>query len=254
LGVTYYVRAYATNSTGTNYGVQYSFVTTTGIPTLTTTSLSGITSTTASGGGSISSQGSSVVTSRGVCWSTSTNPTTTNSKTIDGTGTGSFTSSLTSLSPSTTYYVRAYATNTQGTAYGSQVSFTTLPSTSGSCQVSNLSAYKNVSNQWVFKFNINANCSSYTVNVCRYNLKNPSIPPTLTTSAVACGVRNGMTSYVPSTAERTAGFIERVMSPQPTAATQVGFGSWWYSVDIKCNATSCTGSNTTKFFFFVPGI
>ena len=171
-----------------------------------------------------------------------------------GAGLGSIAVGPTGLTPGTLYYVRSYATNTQGTSYGNQVSFTTLPSTSGSCSVSNLSAYKNVNNQWVFKFNINTNCSSYTVNVCRYNLSNPSVQPTSTTSAVACGVRNSMSSYVPSTAERTAGFIERVMSPQPSAATQVGFGSWWYSVDVKCNATSCTGSNTTKFFFFVTGL
>jgi len=254
LGVTYYVRAYATNSTGTNYGVEYSFVTTNGFPILTTTSISGITSSSASSGGSITSQGSSIVTARGVCWSTSQNPTISNSKTSNGSGTGTFTSSLTSLLPSTTYYVRSYATNSQGTAYGSQVSFTTLPSTSGSCQVSNLSAYKNSSNKWVFKFDINTNCSSYTVNVCRYSSSNPLVQPTLTTSAVACGLRNSMSSYVPSTAERTAGFIERVMSPQPSAATQVGLGSFWYSVDVKCNSASCSGSNTTKFFFFVTGL
>ena len=66
------------------------------------------------------------VTARGVCWSTSQNPTISNSHTTDGNGTGSFTSSLTNLTPNTTYYVRAYATNNAGTGYGEQKSFTTL--------------------------------------------------------------------------------------------------------------------------------
>jgi len=94
-------------------------------PTVTTAAITGVTSNSASGGGNVTSQGSSEVTARGVCWSTSQNPTTADSKTIDGSGTGSFTSTITGLSPSTPYYVRAYATNSTGTGYGSQVSFTT---------------------------------------------------------------------------------------------------------------------------------
>ncbi len=97
-------------------------------PTVTTTSITSITSTSASGGGNVTSQGSSSVTARGVCWSTSENPTIAGSKTVDGSGTGSFTSSITGLSASTMYYVRAYATNGAGTSYGSQVSFTTSTS------------------------------------------------------------------------------------------------------------------------------
>ena len=94
-------------------------------PTLTTTAATNITGTTASSGGNISTDGGSPVTARGVCWSTSTNPTIANSKTIDGTGTGIFPSSITGLTVESTYYVRAYATNSVGTAYGNEVSFTT---------------------------------------------------------------------------------------------------------------------------------
>jgi len=94
-------------------------------PTLTTTAASAIAITTATAGGSISSDGGSAVTARGVCWNTASGPTTANSKTSDGTGTGAFTSSLTGLVTATKYYVRAYATNAIGTAYGNEVSFTT---------------------------------------------------------------------------------------------------------------------------------
>ena len=127
---TYYVRSYATNSTGTGYGQELSF-TTTGvatIPVLATTAISSITSTTAVSGGNISSDGNSAVTVRGVCWSTASGATIAlSTKTIDGTGTGSFTSNITGLTGSTTYYLRAYATNAVGTAYGSEVIFTTSP-------------------------------------------------------------------------------------------------------------------------------
>jgi formylglycine-generating enzyme required for sulfatase activity len=78
-------------------------------------------------GGVISSDGGELITNRGVCWSISQNPTVSlNTKTSDGTNVGSFTSSITGLQPSTTYYVRAYATNSVGTAYGNEVSFKTL--------------------------------------------------------------------------------------------------------------------------------
>jgi len=124
---TYYVRAYATNSAGTAYGSEVSFTTLQNVtlPTVTTSQVTNITQTTATGGGNVTSAGGGTVTARGVCWSTSHNPTTSSSHTTDGSGTGSFTSSLTNLTPNTTYYVRAYATNSAGTAYGSEVSFTT---------------------------------------------------------------------------------------------------------------------------------
>ena len=126
-GTTYYVRAYATNSAGTGYGIQVVFTTTAyALPTLTTTAISAITNTTANSGGSISLDGGASVTARGVCWSTSSNPTVSlSTKTLDGSGTGSFTSSITGLVAGTTYYMRAYATNSAGTAYGNQLVFTT---------------------------------------------------------------------------------------------------------------------------------
>lgn len=97
------------------------------VPVLTTSATSNILQTTASCGGNITSDGDAAITARGVCWSTSQTPTTANSKTADGTGTGSFTSAITGLLPNTSYYVRAYATNSAGTSYGSAVSLITLP-------------------------------------------------------------------------------------------------------------------------------
>jgi len=99
------------------------------LATLTTTTVSSISSTSASSGGNISNDGGGAVTARGVVWSTSQNPTIAlTTKTVDGTGTGSFTSSITALSPGTVYYVRAYATNSAGTAYGNQQILTTATS------------------------------------------------------------------------------------------------------------------------------
>ena len=94
-------------------------------PSLTTTAISAITATTATSGGNVVSIGGSSVSAKGVCWSTSPNPTIANSKTTDGIGSGSFTSNIGSLTSNTTYYVRAYATNTSGTSYGNETSFTT---------------------------------------------------------------------------------------------------------------------------------
>ena len=125
---TYYVRAYATNSVGTSYGNEINFTTASiQLPVLTTTAISNIGQTTSTSGGTISSDGGGAVTERGVIWSTSQNPTVAlSTKTIDGSGIGAFTSNITGLTTNTQYYVRAYATNSAGTAYGNEVSFTTL--------------------------------------------------------------------------------------------------------------------------------
>jgi hypothetical protein len=95
------------------------------LATVSTTAITGIGATSAMSGGNVTAQGFDSVTARGVCWSTSSNPTNADSKTVNGSGLGSFSSVLTSLTSNTTYYVRAYATNSKGTGYGSQVSFKT---------------------------------------------------------------------------------------------------------------------------------
>lgn len=123
----YYARAYATNSVGTGYGNEITF--TTGavvLPTLTTTAVSGITTNSALSGGTITADGGAAITARGVVWSTTQNPTITlTTKTSDGLNIGTYTSNITNLSPNTTYYLRAYATNSAGTNYGNEISLKT---------------------------------------------------------------------------------------------------------------------------------
>ena len=122
---TYYVRAFATNSVGTQYGDRKSFSTFT-IPTVITSPVSQIENVTASGGGNIVSDGGAIVTRSGICWSTKENPT----QTIRGLY-NQWTSELevlihemdTGLMGSTKYYVRAYAINNAGIAYGNQEIF-----------------------------------------------------------------------------------------------------------------------------------
>ena len=129
-GTTYYVRAYAINANGiTAYGKEKSFMTLDKLlPTVTTTAeVTDITYTSAICGGEVTFDGNVEVIARGICWSTSPNPTIEDSKTTNGEGVGSYTSNMTNLEHNTTYYVRAYATNEVGTAYGEERIFTTLP-------------------------------------------------------------------------------------------------------------------------------
>ena len=128
---TYYLRAYATNSAGTSYGNEVTFNTNDIIkaptlPTITTAEVTSITATSAVSGGSLNGDGGGTITGKGVCWGTTANPTVSDSKTNDVLEElDNFISNLINLTPNTTYYIRAYATNAAGTGYGDQVSFIT---------------------------------------------------------------------------------------------------------------------------------
>lgn len=128
---TYYVRAFATNTGGTSYGTEVTFTTSAIAPTVTTQAVSSIAAITATGNGNITALGSPNPTAYGICWNTTGTPTTANSKVDKGSAstTGAFTVSMTSLTATTTYYVRAFATNTAGTSYGDEVTFTTAVAT-----------------------------------------------------------------------------------------------------------------------------
>mgnify|MGYP000042851758 CR=1 FL=1 len=137
----YYIRTYATNANGTVYGNEISFTTTGVTPSLTTTAASNTTINSFTTGGTISSDGGNLVTYRGVCWSTSSNPTINDNRILSGTGTGTFTITLSNLNVATTYYVRSFATNSAGTAYGNERVITTSSLTAGTTYLGGKIAY-----------------------------------------------------------------------------------------------------------------
>ena len=129
LNTTYTYRVYSSNLAGksTLYSNEATVKMVSG-PILTTTSVTEVSAIGAKSGGNITSDGGSPITAKGVVWSTETAPTVSLvTKTSDGTGTGTFQSTLTGLAGNIKYYVRAYATTGLGTTYGEEKVFTTLP-------------------------------------------------------------------------------------------------------------------------------
>ncbi len=131
LGSTYTYRVYSYNSVGPSLGysntVTVTIPTTATLATLTTTAVSGITTSAAATGGTITNDGGAPITARGVVWSNLPNPTIDlATKTTDGSGIGTYSSAISGLNPNWDYHVRAYATNSAGTAYGNEITFTTL--------------------------------------------------------------------------------------------------------------------------------
>jgi hypothetical protein len=122
----YYVRAYATNSAGTGYGPQVSFTTLVDLPKVTTTAVSGITKTSAVTGGAVTDNGGADITRYGIVWGLNSEPTTTDNVIEATMEMDSFVIDLSELEKYTTYYVRAFATNSAGTGYGENIEFTTL--------------------------------------------------------------------------------------------------------------------------------
>jgi hypothetical protein len=198
-GTTYYARAYATNSVGSSYGNQISFTTSANVPIITTNAITSITATTAFSGGNITSDGGANVSLRGVCWNTLPNPTTSDNKTINGTGIGSFTSSVGGLSSGTTYYIRAYATNSAGTGYGNEITFTTsltIP-TLTTTSVSSITPTTAISGG-----NITSDGgAAITVSgVCWSTLADPSVSDNKTTDGTTTGIySSNMTGLISGT-------------------------------------------------------
>ena len=122
---TYYVRAFATNGVGTSYGSNITFKTLQQ-PSVTTSAVTNNTGATATFNGSLTVVGNPVITQKGFVYATTQNPTTSDSKAVvSGTTTGAYSALVTGLTSGTTYYVRAFATNSTGTVYGAQVDFYT---------------------------------------------------------------------------------------------------------------------------------
>lgn len=213
-GTTYYVRAYATNSEGTSYGNQESFTTTaTAMATLSTSAVTEITTSGAKTGGNITDDGQLEVSARGVAWGIAPNPTVEGTHTTDGTGKGEFASTLTGLTDGTKYYVRAYATNSKGTAYGNEVSFTTAAATLATVTttaVSNLTSVSGVSGGNV----TNDGGSPVTARGIAWGTSaNPTVAGSHTTNGTGAGaftsnltgLTNGTVYYVRSYATNKAG-------------------------------------------------
>ena len=125
----YYYRAYAKNSAGTSYGDELT-VTTNPVaePSLTTNAITGVTLSQAVSGGNITNENGAPVTVRGVCWNTTGNPTISDNTLTSGSGTSSYSITITGLAQGSVFYVRAYAQNSAGTGYGNQLRFSTSAS------------------------------------------------------------------------------------------------------------------------------
>ena len=181
---TYHVRAYASNSLGTSYGNDVLFETT----LITTTAITNIMAQSATSGGTISGDGGYAITAKGVCWNTTTAPTIDNYKTSNGTGTATYTSSLTNLTSNTTYYIRAYYTNSLGTFYGNEVVFVSSPiipvvTTSDTINVSKITAQ-------LVNSNVNSDGGSTVIarGICWGTSSNPTISGSKTTDGDGLGL------------------------------------------------------------------
>lgn len=249
-GKTYYVRAYATNTVGTAYSSEASFVTNIDVAKLTTANVTGVTDNSAVCGGSITDNGGSLVTARGVVWSTVQNPTVSlSTKTVNGSGDGQFTSNITGLKPATKYYVRAYATTLAGTAYGNEVSFTTnatVPTVSTQA-ITNITATSATSGGNVTN---NGGSAITARGVVWSTSKNPTTDlPTKTTNGSGTGaftssitgLKAGITYYVRAYATNAIGtsygeeltFVSGIAQPTVTTETVV---------NITSNSASCGGN------------
>lgn len=202
------------------------------VPTVTTSAVTSIGQTSATSGGTISSNGGATVTVSGIAWGTSANPTTSNSKTTNGWATsGPWSSSMTGLSAGTTYHVRAYATNSAGTAYGSDVSFTTAAAPDdeplSGCSATTIS---NCSLSSTSSGNSSGSCATGYTGSCVYSCSNG----TWSLSSNSCAI--------PATPQPdlTAGSISPTSATPGTATT--------FSATISNNGTASTGAGFTDLF------
>lgn len=248
---TYYIRAYAVNAAGTHYSTQQTITTTSGLPVLTTATVSNITATTAQSGGNITSDGGFSVTARGVCWNTMGNPDLNGSHTTNGTGIGSFTANLTNLTPGTTYHVRAYATNSTGTVYGNEQTFTTndgLPHvTTGT--VSNITATSAVCSGNV---TADGGFSVTARGVCWNTMGNPDLNSSHTTNGTGTGtftanmtnLTPGTTYHVRAYATNSTGTVYGSETTFTTSSGSVGI-SISNATNITAVSATCTGNITS---------
>jgi len=212
-GTLYHIRAYASNSVGIAYGGDLQFTTSALLPTVTTATPSSITTTSAACGGTVSADGGASVTSRGICWSTSANPLASGNHTTDGSGTGTFNSSISGLTASTLYHVRAYATNSVGTNYGSDLQFTTaaLPTLNVSPANQSVTASSGTTS-----FQVNSNSS--------WSASSDQLWCTVSLSGTGNGIITGTYSVNTAISSRTASITVSVtgLTPVVVTVTQAG--------------------------------
>lgn len=260
-GVTYHIRAYTISSVGTSYGSDIIFTTLGTAPTVTTTSANSITNTTAKTGGNVTSSGTSVVTTRGVCWSTTANPTISNNKTSDGTGTGIFTSTITGLTLATTYHVRAYATSNDGTSYGSDLTFTTSSIVPASFSLSTPANGAWINTTPLFQWAKSTGAFSYNLYIDDM-LKKENITTNsyqiLTTEALSSGMH---TWYVVAgdgyAIQSNETWSFRVDVTQPTAFSHISpaDNSWTASIQptLTWGASTDVNSGLAKYQLWIDG-
>jgi hypothetical protein len=216
----YYARAFAKNNNGVAYGNIVDFTTTTinsaiNLPSITTNNVSAITSINAICGGNVISDGGGIVSTRGICWSTEENPDLNDAYLTNANGTGTFNITMPNLQPSTIYYVRAFATNDAGTAYGLVRSFTTEASYSADNPCDLASTY----------FAENNLCNTFQINLS-------NITPTANITSPSCYIFSSTIKDV----------WVKVYAPPSTELTLYTFSETAedlvmtvYSSDLSCN-------------------
>ena len=187
-GMTYYVRAYATNAVGTAYGEQQSFSTTTGLPVVTTDTVTNVSATNATCGGDVAANSGYLITARGLCWSALTaTPSISDNHTSEVANTGHFTSMMIGLERNTTYYVRAYASNEVGTGYGETRIFTT---TDGKPQVITGEVSNITSTSATVSVNV-LSAGEFPITACGVCWSNATSTPSLTDNHTSEVARTG---------------------------------------------------------------
>ncbi|MBI9066091.1 MAG: carboxypeptidase regulatory-like domain-containing protein [Salinivirgaceae bacterium] len=251
---TYYVRAYAINAEGTAYSSQISFNTEeeyVAAPEVETGEISNIETTTVSISGNIISVGSSNVIQHGHCWSLTQNPTTSNYKSALGSTSevGVFSSSIANLTPNTTYYSRAYATNEEGTSYGSQISFTSNEEYIAPPEVTTMETQNITSNAADITGNIISIGSSSVITYG--HCWSTSANPTVNNETTNLGVSSQPTEYISlitNLTQNTTYYVRAyAINSEGTAySEQVSFNTVELSVDITAptNSTQWTAGDT----------
>ncbi len=222
------------------------------LPTLTTTAIPSIVTTTAISGGTILSDGGAAITAKGVCWGTSVNPTIAlPTKTNDGAGTSTFTSTIASLFNNTIYYVRAYATNSLGTSYGNQVSFTSLQN-STAINVPGPNITDIDGNVYSSVTNCNQTWSQRNLNVSKYSDGTPI--PQVTDQTVWANLTTGAWCYYSNDPTKeaiygklynwyaVAGINDAAAATNPALRKKLAPTGWHIPTDAEFNQlTACLG-------------